>query len=330
MIRGLVIGKFWPPHRGHEALIEFARARCEQLHIIVCHGPRYDIPGNLRRDWLQQMFPDAHVIVVQEVHADDDPKGWAEKTKEVLGFTPDKVFTSEADGIPYATWLGCEHVSFDPQKQIVKISSKQIRANPLAYWDFLNPTVRAHFVKRVALIGAESCGKSTLANALAATFKTWVVPEYGRFYWDGKQFSGDDPFWTTEEFVHIAMRQNECEDYFATRANKVLICDTNAFLTGIWHRRYLGFYAPEVDAHSAGRHYDLVLYFPANIPFVQDGTRDGELIRPEMSEWILERLQEQGIPFHMMEGSVKERVALACKLIKQLLHSAKTSFSSVP
>lgn len=318
MIRGLVIGKFWPLHKGHEALIRFAFANCDQVNIIVCDGPRYDIPGYVRQRWIETIFPAAHVFVVHEEHADDDSRGWAQKTKDVLGFIPHRVFTSEDYGAPYARWLGSEHVSFDPRRVQVHISGTMVRRDPYAQWEHLHPVVRAHYVKRVAFVGAESCGKSTLANGLARLFKTYVVPEYGRFYWEAKQHASEDPIWTTEEFVHIAAKQNEFEEHFATRANKVLLCDTNAFLTGIWHRRYLGRSAPEVDALTEGRRYDLVLFFPANIPFVQDGTRDGELIRPEMSEWVRTGLTERGIAFSTMSGTVEQRMASAAALIRQL------------
>jgi nicotinamide riboside kinase len=128
----------------------------------------------------------------------------------------------------------------------------------------------------------------------------------------------NNPIWTSEEFVHIAEKQNESENYFATRTNKILICDTNSFLTSIWHRRYLGFYSAEVDKLAEKQRYDLVLFCPADIPFVQDGTRDGELIRPEMSNWVKERLSEKNIPSISMQGSREERLEVAAAAVKQL------------
>jgi NadR type nicotinamide-nucleotide adenylyltransferase len=293
-------------------------ARADDVSVIVCDGPRYDIHGSLRQEWIQKIFPQVRVYLVEEQHADDDSEGWAARTRDVLGFIPDKVFTSEAYGDSYARWLGCEHVSFDPARAQVHVSGTMVRRDPYAHWADLHPLVRAYYVKRVALVGAESCGKSTLAAKLARSFRTYVVPEYGRYYWDAKQYAGDDPVWMTEEFVHIAAKQNELEDHFATRANKVLLCDTNAFLTGIWHRRYLGYDAPEVESLSAGRRYDLVLFFPANIPFVQDGTRDGEVIRPEMSDWIRQKLEATGTAFTTMTGTVEQRTEFAAGLIRQL------------
>ena len=34
--RGLVVGKFYPPHRGHKLLIDTALAGVDEVHVIVC------------------------------------------------------------------------------------------------------------------------------------------------------------------------------------------------------------------------------------------------------------------------------------------------------
>ena len=33
---GVVIGKFYPPHRGHKHLIDTAQAQADQVTVIVC------------------------------------------------------------------------------------------------------------------------------------------------------------------------------------------------------------------------------------------------------------------------------------------------------
>jgi hypothetical protein len=68
----------------------------------------------------------------------------------------------------------------------VPVSGTLIRSAPLKYIGFLEPCVRAYFVHRVVLIGAESTGKTTLAQQLAERFDTTWVPEYGREHWEKK------------------------------------------------------------------------------------------------------------------------------------------------
>src|SRR4051812_25881583 len=98
----------------------------------------------------------------------------------------------------------------------------------------LEPRLTNDLGLRVVLVGAESTGKTTLARLLAAHYQTAWVPEYGRPYWDGLLTSTSAAY-TTEDFVHIAVTQQRMEDMLARHANRVLICDTDAFTTWLWH-----------------------------------------------------------------------------------------------
>ncbi|MDP3458636.1 MAG: ATP-binding protein, partial [Hyphomonas sp.] len=100
-------------------------------------------------------------------------------------------------------------------------------------------------VLRVVLIGAESVGKTTLCEQLAEHYATVWVAEYGREHWERKIAeqktpAGETPAWSDDEFVHIAEEQQRRENEAAARANRVLICDTNAFATATWFERYAG------------------------------------------------------------------------------------------
>jgi nicotinamide riboside kinase len=81
----------------------------------------------------------------------------------------------------------------------------------------------------------------------------------------------------------------------------------------------MGFTAGEVDSVSAGRHYDLYLLTDVDIPFVQDGTRDGEHIRHDMHSRFVEELSSQGLPYELLSGSHEQRLGRAIGLIDQLL-----------
>ena len=84
-----------------------------------------------------------------------------------------------------------------------------------------------------------------------------------------------DDLGETPEFVHIAAEQQPRENAAARQANRVLICNTNAFATTLWHRRYVGTDSPEVKAIAAQGRCDLYLLTGDEIPFVQGGLCDG-------------------------------------------------------
>jgi HTH-type transcriptional repressor of NAD biosynthesis genes len=233
------------------------------------------------------------------------------------------VFTSEDYGPEFARHLGCRHVMVDRGRSTVPVSGTAVRGDPLNHLDFLEPCVRAYFVRRVVLIGAESTGKTTLAEWLARELNTTWVPEYGREYWEkkvaGLKMDGPLPGWTSEEFLHIAAEQLRREDAAAGIANKVLICDTNAFATGTWHERYVGSRDTGVDAVGARDRVDLYLLCAPDFPFVQDGWRDGESIRDWMHERFLAQLRAGDGRFVLLEGGEADRRARALAEIRQLL-----------
>jgi NadR type nicotinamide-nucleotide adenylyltransferase len=320
--RGVVIGKFYPPDRGHEFLINTAASRSEKLTVIVCARESDSIPGELRGQWLKEIHPGVDVMVVDDRYDEDDSRVWAENTIRWLGSAPDVVFTSEDYGDRYAGFMGCAHALVDKQRVHVPCSGREIRRDPYANWDFIPCSVRAWFCKRICVVGAESTGTTTMAEALAAHYRTVWVPEYGREY-SAIKMARNDVTWRSEEFVEIAREQNRQEDAAARKANRLVICDTNAFATVLWHRRYMETHSHEVAMLAEGRKYDLYLLTGDEIPFVQDGLRDGERIRHEMHRWFEEELTSQDVPWRLLTGSHDERMAVATRAIDALFDGSR-------
>jgi NadR type nicotinamide-nucleotide adenylyltransferase len=315
--RSVVIGKFYPPHRGHKYLIDAASARSRRVTVIVCAKPTDAIPGETRGAWLREIHPAAEVMVIDDRYDENDTAVWAANTVRWLGGPPDAVFTSEDYGDPYARAMGCVHVSVDKARAAVPCSGTAVRLDPFANWDYLEPPVRAWFAKRVCVLGAESTGTTTLAAALAEHYATVWVPEYGREY-SAEKFARGETDWTTDEFVHIASEQTRREEEAARAANRVVIGDTNALATRLWHRRYVGFESDAVKAEAERARCDLYLLTGDEIPFVQDGLRDGEHVRHEMHAWFEEALRAQPVPWKLLRGTPTERLAEATAAVDEL------------
>ncbi|HEY2082633.1 MAG TPA: AAA family ATPase [Verrucomicrobiae bacterium] len=316
---GLVIGKFHPPHRGHKLLIDMATQQSQHTVVIVCAKPTDLIPGSLRREWLQEIHPAAEVLVIDDRYDENDSRVWAENTIRWLGRAPDVVFTSEDYGERYAALMGSRHISVDRQRTRVSISATAIRKDPLANWDYLEPPVRGWYARRVCVLGAESTGTTTLAQSLAEKLDTVWVEEYGREY-SAVKLEKNVSLWRTDEFVHVAEEQNRREDQAARAANKILVCDTNAFATVLWHRRYMGTHSQEVEAIASKGRCDLYLLTGDEIPFVQDGLRDGEHIRHEMHTWFEEALAAQAVPWKLLRGSKEQRLDEALRAVNTSTH----------
>ena len=318
---GLVIGKFYPPHRGHKLLIDSALQQSAEAVVIVCARPADTIPGNLRAQWLQEIHPTARVLVIDDRYDEKDSRVWAENTIRWLGCSPTAVFTSEDYGDRYAQLMGSRHVCVDKARTSVPVSGTAIRKDPFANWHFLEPPVRAWFAKRICILGAESTGTTTLAKALAERLGTVWVPEFGREYSELK-LARDELDWSTHEFPIIAQEQQRRENAAARNANRILICDTNAFATALWHRRYIGTDNPALAEIARTVRCHLYLLTGDEIPFVQDGLRDGQHIRHQMHEWFEQALLKQPVPWHLLRGSLTERLHQALSLIRDLFKNS--------
>ncbi|MGD9636126.1 MAG: AAA family ATPase [Pirellulales bacterium] len=310
MTLGFLVGKFYPPHHGHKLLIETARKQVDHLVVMLAHHPSQTIPGEVRFRWLEEIHPDCDIRLVPD-ELEDDSQQWAEFIVRYLGRAPDVVFSSEDYGPRYATLMGSRHVMVDRARKRVPISGTEVRTRPLEFWEYLEPCVRAYFARRVVIVGAESTGKTTLAQRLAERFSTAWVAEYGREHWEkkvaGLTMSDPLPSWSVEEFRHIAREQQAREDAAARTANRVLICDTNAFATGTWHERYFQGRDAEVDSVGAHDKVDLYLLCAPDVPFVQDGFRDGETIRNWMHGRFRELLANGRTPFLEIYGDYAAR-----------------------
>ena len=314
---GLVIGKFYPPHRGHKLAIDAAIAQSDQAVVIVCAKPSDSISGEVRGQWLQEIHPTARVMVIHDQYDENDSQVWAQNTIRWLGRAPDVVFTSEDYGDRYSQLMGSKHVSVDRTRERVPVSGTAVRNDPYANWEFIEPPVRGWFAKRVCVVGAESTGTTTLAKALAEQLQTVWVEEYGREY-SARKRANNDFAWRSEEFVQIAQEQTQLEAKAACQANRVLVCDTNSFATVLWHRRYMGTHSPQVEGIARAGRCDLYLLTGDEISFVQDGLRDGEYIRHEMHRWFEEALANQDAPWKLLRGSHEERLREALRWVESL------------
>lgn len=314
---GVTIGKFYPFHKGHALLISEAAKRCEHL-VVICSGRESEVVNmEIRARWIREVFSTTHVeVLTTPDNLPEAPQPWATRTLEVLApRCPDVALTAEAYGDAWAKHMGCVHVRLDTRVT----SGTELRADLGRCWEMLTPPAKAHFCKRVAVIGVESSGTTTLAQSLAEHYRTAWVPEYGRFYWEGRRYTGDD--WETPEFLRIARGQHQMEDDLARRSNRVLICDTDALATHVWHRRYVGTFSDATAAIANERSYALYILTTPDFGFVQDGTREGEAIRDEMHGWMQSELEQRSdrSPFLIVTGGKEERLATAVKAIDKLL-----------
>ena len=338
---GLIVGKFCPLHSGHQLLIDTALAQCERVIVVSYTNP--DIPGfdrALRERWLRDLYPNVNSLVLDQTwldaqelcgpfskipHDDDAEEDHRKFTAwlchSVLGEAVDAVFTSEDYGDGFADvlseWLSDHagtthrvvHVCVDKARGRVPVSGTKVRNSPWDYADLMDPRVRALFVKRIAVLGGESTGKTTLCASLAERLQTVWVPEYGRDLWVEKDGSLE-----FADMLRIGKRQVVLEEQALQSAHRWLVCDTSPLTTMFYSQALFNAVDPEL-ARLALRLYDQVVLCAPDIAFVQDGTRQDEAFRNLQHAWHLEKLNALGIPYILLSGPLKVRLDIAASLL---------------
>ncbi|MFZ6772668.1 AAA family ATPase [Undibacterium sp. SXout7W] len=159
-------------------------------------------------------------------------------------------------------------------------------------------------VNRIAILGAESSGKSVLAEALAQRYKTVWVPEYLREFVDRHQRAPKE-----EEQIMIARSQLEREAVLTVQANQWLFCDTTPLMTAMYSRHYFKRVDTELAALESLHNYDFTLVTAPDFPWTADGLqRESAAVREHIHQELLQMLDEREIPFLLVEGSLSNRV----------------------
>lgn len=176
---------------------------------------------------------------------------------------------------------------------------------------------RAMRVRRVAVFGPESTGKTMLAEKLAARFAEPCVPEYARQFWDERGGI------TLADIPTIAHRQAELEDAAVARARRVVFCDTEALTTVLWSDLLYQDCPPLVrmSAELRAARYDLYLLLNTDVPFAPDPQRvfPDEAGRAKCMGLWREALVSRQLPFVEIRGDWAQREATAVAAVQRLL-----------
>ena len=159
-------------------------------------------------------------------------------------------------------------------------------------------------VLRIAVLGAESSGKSTLCEALARHYRTVWVPEYLREFVD---IHARVPY--EEDQFGIATTQRAREDEACAQARRFLFCDTTPLMTALYSRVYWGRVDARLAALDARHDYAFTLVTAPDTPWEPDGLqRESEEVRQMVHRMLVETLAARGIAYVLLEGSLAQRV----------------------
>lgn len=178
---------------------------------------------------------------------------------------------------------------------------------------------------KVALLGAESTGKTRLAHDLAAHFRgqgrrAEAVPETLR-EWCERWGRTPRP----EEQLPIAEEQERRVDAAASRS-EVVIADTTALMVAVYSAMLFEDGTLYRFAIERQRGYDVTLVTGLDIDWVPDGLqRDGAHVREPVDALVRDALHRAGIPYRVVYGQGPERLANALGAIDAALAPRPTA-----
>ncbi len=171
----------------------------------------------------------------------------------------------------------------------------------------------------VAILGAESTGKTTLATELrhalsAQGCSVVVVGEFLREFCDHENRTP-----TESEQARIAAEQSRRIDE-AARSPGIVIADTTALMIAVYSDTVFGdtsLYAVAIEAH---RTCDLTLLTALDIPWQADGhQRDGPHVREPVDALIRSALHQAKLPYAVVAGTGDKRLAAALQAVRHAL-----------
>ncbi|CAN5478803.1 hypothetical protein BH11PSE7_BH11PSE7_00570 [soil metagenome] len=159
---------------------------------------------------------------------------------------------------------------------------------------------------RIALLGAESTGKTRLAQDLAAHLQAQgrsvaIVPEVLREWCDqqGRTPRQDEQF---------AIAQEQARRVDAARAD-IVIADTTPLMIAIYSDMLFADTSLYDFALAHQRSYDLTLVTGLDLPWVADGLqRDGPHVREPVDALLRAALARAGVPYKVVYGAGPQRL----------------------
>jgi nicotinamide riboside kinase len=163
-------------------------------------------------------------------------------------------------------------------------------------------------MKRFAVTGPESSGKTTLAIALAEQYAGIFIPEFARAYLEQK-----NGVYSIEDLDYIAEKQLALWEEVS--AEKLLFCDTEMLVLKIWSEFKYGTCSRFILEAFRNQQFEHYFLCRPDIDWEEDPLRENPEDREELFERYLSELKKQQIPFTIVEGSLENRMNICAEVI---------------
>jgi NadR type nicotinamide-nucleotide adenylyltransferase len=169
-------------------------------------------------------------------------------------------------------------------------------------------------IKKIAIVGPESTGKSTISQLLAKHYRVPWVPEYSRYY-----CAALTEECTLQDELNMFHGQIALEEaVLATAETDFIICDTTFVTVKIWSDEIFGGTPQIVIDALAARSYDYYVLLDIDLPWQEDPLRDFPNMREHFMKIWHKELQALNANY-VVVGGIKNRLQNAINAIDTFL-----------
>jgi HTH-type transcriptional repressor of NAD biosynthesis genes len=310
----ITLGKFWPFHIGHELMINSALATHNKVFCIVSHDDiskaeqsAHIISEHFQNRKLKVIFlqDDTSSIEYDENGTATDEEYLNNWAKYLSSFHPDTIVTSDLYGKVLAEKMNIDWLPVDPDRKVFPISATSIRKSLYSGWKFLPSTTKLDMAQRIAIIGPESTGKSTIVDYISSMYNAiGGIPEWGRTISEIRENQ-----LTYNDFVDIIKIQNMMIKS-SCMAYPYVLTDTEAITTHLFAKKYLSkidadIFSNRLECDIDSNSIDHYILLSPTVEWVDDGTRiiHDTTERLEFYNDLKEMSMTTGKPVHIVDSS---------------------------
>ena len=167
---------------------------------------------------------------------------------------------------------------------------------------------------KIAIVGPESSGKTTLCNQLANYFNGAIVPEFARQY-----LSNLNRPYTLQDVLFIANEQLDFEQKIEQQGNKIIFCDTNLITIKIWLKVKYNYFNAQLEHNMLQNFYHAHFLTAPDLPWENDTLREHPIFRDELFKMHEEILTQHKISFSRISGIGEKRISKAIEEVRKVI-----------
>ncbi|WP_432481290.1 multifunctional transcriptional regulator/nicotinamide-nucleotide adenylyltransferase/ribosylnicotinamide kinase NadR [Moraxella sp. ZY200743] len=289
---GLLIGRFAPLTQSHLQFINDLAGKVDALHIVA-------------------LAPNHATVTAQ------DTARWLQVSYQGLGFIHIHTLAS----------LNLTNADTDAICQVLNLDRPQLFDNitpTTIHFETLAPACRYFYSTKIAIVGGESSGKTTLIGKLAGHFGADVVPEMGRLY-AGTHLGGTEVGLQYSDYTAIAT--NHATAIYQSCQSALTLIDTDFITTQVFCEVYENKTHPVVNAfidefYDDNNPFQIThtIYLDNNVKWVADGMRRLGNQRSVFAQRLLDEYATYDRPLYVIDSDdYHQRYLKTAEIINDIL-----------